>query len=82
MVNVRDWGCASTRGTKMNRRWLEPSPAHYNENFELELSGVWDLRTIQDHHQLVKEKRLHLVFLMKTKFINKNCDFFKNKIGF
>jgi hypothetical protein len=37
---------------------------------------------VQDLHQMVKDKKLKMVFLMETKMSNKRVDFLKRKLGF
>jgi hypothetical protein len=44
--------------------------------------GLGNPQAVRDLHHLVKEKKPTLVFLMETKFFNKNCDFLRIKLGY
>lgn len=39
-------------------------------------------RAVHDLHDMVKERRLALVFLMETKLCNKKAEFFRIKLSF
>lgn len=44
--------------------------------------GLRNLQTVRDLHQLVKEKKPALVFLIETKLLNKKSSFLKIKLGY
>jgi exonuclease III len=44
--------------------------------------GLGNPWVVRDLHQMVKEKRPNLVFLMETKLHNKNLDFLRIRLKF
>lgn len=68
----------------MDREWrrLLSSPTDRNENFKLELLGLGNLRTVQDHCRMLKEKSPLMVFLMETKLRKDKMERIRYKLGF
>jgi hypothetical protein len=63
-------------------RGLAYSPANRYDNIMLELSRAWNLQTVHELHQKVKEKCPELVFLMETKLQSNKMNDIKQRLGF
>ena len=66
------------------REWrlLVHSTADCYDRNKLELSGAWNPQTVRELCWLCKVKRPNLVFLMETKFRQKNMEKIRSKLGF